>query len=51
MFQQIRAFNGELALNAWVIRPGSISVGDVVELVRSDARPEHLGGWILGAPY
>lgn len=52
VFRRIRReFNGELALNAWVIRPGSISVGDVVELVRSDARPEHLGGWIVGAPY
>jgi MOSC domain-containing protein len=46
-----RRFNGELALNAWVSRPGRISVGDPVELVRSDEPPPHLGGWIVGAPY
>ncbi|MCU1396198.1 MAG: sulfurase [Ilumatobacteraceae bacterium] len=47
----IRDFGGELALNCWVIRPGTIRVGDVAGLVDSDALPAHLGGWILGAPY
>jgi uncharacterized protein YcbX len=52
IFRRIaREFNGELALNCWVIRPGTIGVGDPVELVESDARPAHLGGWIVGAPY
>jgi uncharacterized protein YcbX len=52
VFSRIRReFNGQLALDAWVIRPGSISVGDAVELVPSDAQPEHLGGWIVGASY
>ena len=46
-----RDFNGQLALNCWVIRPGNIQVGDAVELVESDAEPAHLGGWIVGAPY
>jgi MOSC domain-containing protein len=44
-------FGGEMALNCWVIRPGTIRVGDVVEPVPSDALPEHVGGWIVGAPY
>ena len=44
-------FAGRIALNCWVIRPGVIRVGDPVELVDSDARAEHVGGWIVGAPY
>jgi uncharacterized protein YcbX len=44
-------FDGRLALNCWVITPGTIRVGDPVSLVDTDAEPEHLGGWILGAPY
>ncbi|MGI8874335.1 MAG: MOSC domain-containing protein [Egibacteraceae bacterium] len=44
-------FDGQLAVNAWVIRPGPVRVGDPVELVESDAEAAHLGGWIAGAPY
>jgi uncharacterized protein YcbX len=46
-----REFAGQLCLNAWVIRPGTIGIGDEVELVDSDAEPLHLGGWVVGAPY
>lgn len=46
-----RDFGGELALNCWVIRPGLVTVGDLVELVATDEQPAHLGGWIVGAPY
>lgn len=52
VFRHIRrAFGGRLALNSWVIRPGTIRVGDPVRLVPTNANPEHLGGWIVGAPY
>jgi uncharacterized protein YcbX len=52
VFRRIRQdFAGLMALNCWVIRPGIIRVGDPVALVPSTARPEHLGGWIVGAPY
>lgn len=44
-------FGNELALNCWVIRPGTVHTGDVVNLVLTSAQPEHSGGWILGAPY
>ena len=44
-------FGGKLALNCWVIRPGTIHQGDEIQLVSTDARPSHLGGWIVGAPY
>lgn len=44
-------FDGQLVVNAWVIRPGPVRVGDPVELVESDAEAAHLGGWIAGAPY
>jgi uncharacterized protein len=46
-----RDFGGELALNCWVIRPGSISVGDEARLVSTDEGPMQYGGWIVGAPY
>ncbi|MBK9739359.1 MAG: MOSC domain-containing protein [Actinobacteria bacterium] len=46
-----RDFGGELALNCWVIRPGTITVGDQARLVTSDDEPRHYGGWIVGAPY
>lgn len=52
VFRRIRAvFGGELALNAWVIRPGVINVGDHVEIVPTSEQPARLGGWIVGAPY
>ncbi|HWH10877.1 MAG TPA: MOSC N-terminal beta barrel domain-containing protein [Solirubrobacteraceae bacterium] len=44
-------FDGRVALDCWVIRPGTVRVGDPVALVDTDARPDHLGGWIVGAPY
>jgi uncharacterized protein YcbX len=46
-----RDFGGELALNCWVIRPGTIRVGDEAHLLPSSAEPAHYGGWIVGAPY
>lgn len=46
-----RDFGGELALNCWVIRPGTVRIGDEAQLVTSDAAPENYGGWIVGAPY
>jgi MOSC domain-containing protein len=46
-----RVLGNELALNCWVIRPGTVHVGDPVRLVPTDQRPDHLGGWIVGAPY
>lgn len=46
-----RLFGNELALDSWVIRPGTIQVGDPVELRRTDEVPARLGGWIVGAPY
>jgi uncharacterized protein YcbX len=46
-----REFGTKVALNCWVAHPGSIQVGDPVELVELElARPAR-GGWILGAPY
>lgn len=46
-----REFDGRLALDCWVITPGTIRLGDEVELVDTDATPASLGGWIVGAPY
>jgi uncharacterized protein YcbX len=46
-----RDFGGELALNCWVISPGTINIDDPVRLVASDAEPATHGGWIVGAPY
>ena len=52
VFRRLRKdFGGELALNAWVIHPGTIRVGDAVRLTATTATPDHLGGWIVGAPY
>lgn len=52
VLRQIRVdFDGGLALNCWVIRPGVVRLGQAAELVRTDAEPEHVGGWIVGAPY
>ncbi|MGH9121840.1 MAG: MOSC domain-containing protein, partial [Acidimicrobiales bacterium] len=51
VFKRIRkVFDGRLALNCWVIRPGRVSVGDQVELVRTKGQPAHLenlGPWTL----
>ena len=46
-----RDFDGELALDAWLIRPGTVRIGDPVALVDTSAEPEALGGWVVGAPY
>jgi uncharacterized protein len=46
-----RDFGGELALNCWVIRPGTINLGDEAHLVTSNDEPRHYGGWTVGAPY
>ncbi len=52
VLRQIREdFDGELALNCWVIRPGTIAVGDTAELVATQAEPGRIGGWTVGAPY
>jgi uncharacterized protein YcbX len=46
-----RDFGGKLALNCWVIEPGTIEVGDEARLELSDAIPLALGGWVVGRPY
>jgi hypothetical protein len=46
-----REFDGRLALDCWVITPGTIRLGDKAELTDTDASPASLGGWILGGPY
>lgn len=52
VFRRIRTvFDGELALNCWVIRKGQVRIGDPVRVVPSSAEPERIGGWIVGAPY
>ncbi len=52
VFRRIRQrFGNQLALNAWVIQPGAIHLGDPVTLRPTTAQPEHVGGWILGTPY
>ena len=51
-FRRIRTeFDGELALNCWVIRPGVLNVGDVAVRRPAHQRPARIGGWIVGAPY
>lgn len=52
VFRRIRReFDGELALNCWVISPGTVTVGDQARLVPTEEQPAHLGGWIVGASY
>jgi uncharacterized protein len=52
VFRRIRdVFDGELALNCWVLRPGTVSVGDAVTIVPLTEGPAGIGGWIVGAPY
>ncbi len=46
-----REFGTTVALNAWVARPGTVSVGDRVDVVDLDLPLPARGGWILGAPY
>jgi uncharacterized protein len=52
VFRRIRdEFGGELALNCWVIRPGTISVRDSVTVVAAPEEPKRIGGWLVGASY
>lgn len=52
VFRRIRhRFDNQLGLNCWVIRPGTIHPGDPVTLKPSAGKPQHLGGWVVGAPY
>ena len=44
-------FGNQLALNCWVIKPGSLRLGAPAEIVNNTSTPAHLGGWIAGAPY
>jgi len=53
-----REFGGRLALNCWVIQPGTVRRGDDVEVVDLDIgdvteHPTHPGypGWVYGATY
>ena len=51
-YRHIRAnFGGRLALDSWVIRPGTVRVGDEVRLEPTDEKPGRIGGWVVGAPY
>jgi hypothetical protein len=52
VFRRIRRdFAGQLCLNAWVIRGGTVRLHDPVSLADTAARPDHLGGWVVGAAY
>jgi uncharacterized protein YcbX len=52
VFRRIRqVFDNQLALNCWVIHPGTVRIGDPVSLRPSTAAPDRIGGWIVGAPY
>lgn len=52
VFRRIRRDLANLmALNCWVIRPGTVHRGDAVRLVPTRATPAHVGGWVVGAPY
>jgi uncharacterized protein len=46
-----RQFDGALALDCWVVRGGTIHVGDGVSVVDAVLDPPRAGGWIVGAPY
>jgi uncharacterized protein len=46
-----RQFDGVLALDCWVARPGTVRLGDPVEYVAEALEPPARGGWIVGAPY
>lgn len=51
-FRRIKqSFGGWLALNCWVIRPGTLELDAPVHLVPTTAAPAAIGGWIVGAPY
>jgi uncharacterized protein len=44
-------FATRIALNCWVIQPGTIRVGDTATLTEAAEEPTSEGGWIVGAPY
>lgn len=44
-------FSSRVALDSWVIEPGTIGVGDRASIEETAAEPAHVGGWIIGAPY
>jgi uncharacterized protein YcbX len=46
-----REFGTRVALNCWVAHPGTLRLGDGVEVVDLDLPRPARGGWILGAPY
>jgi uncharacterized protein YcbX len=46
-----REYDGRFALDCWVATPGTINVGDPVELLDLDLPVPPRGGWIVGAPY
>jgi uncharacterized protein len=46
-----REFDTKVALNCWVAHPGTLRLGDGVEVVDLDLPRPARGGWILGAPY
>ncbi|MFC5908686.1 MOSC domain-containing protein [Streptacidiphilus monticola] len=46
-----RRYDGRFALDSWVAQPGTIRVGDRVEVVDLDLERPRPGGWIVGAPY
>lgn len=46
-----RQFGTRIALDSWVIEPGTITVGDRATIEDTTAAPAHVGGWIVGAPY
>ncbi len=52
VFRRIRdVFGNELALNSWVVRAGTVKIGDVVRVVPLHGPPGRIGGWIVGATY
>jgi len=52
VFRRIRhRFGGQLGLDSWVIETGTIRIGDPVTLERTQLQSDHIGGWIVGAPY
>jgi len=52
VFRRIRRdFDNLMALDCWVITPGTVRPGDRAELVPTRERPRDVGGWIVGAPY
>ena len=49
VFRRIRRdFANLMALNCWVITPGTVDVGDRATLVPTTAQPRDVGGWVVG---